>query len=54
MSTEPNDAIAGAFDELVERAVCTMFGQPVPAAAGARATTRSWVWQLTTSLPLRR
>lgn len=33
MSTEPNEAIAKKFDELVLQAVCTMFGKPVPEAA---------------------
>jgi D-alanyl-D-alanine carboxypeptidase len=56
MSTEPNDAIAAPFDELVQQAVCAMFGQPVPAgAAAARATTTSpWSWPLSTELSQRR
>jgi D-alanyl-D-alanine carboxypeptidase len=33
LSTEPDEAIANKFEELVLQAVCSMFGKPVPAAA---------------------
>ena len=56
LSTEPNDAIAQAFDEVVMLAVCAMFGQPVPAGAttasrGPAVSTLSW--PLSTGLGLR-
>jgi D-alanyl-D-alanine carboxypeptidase len=45
LSTEPNEEIAAAFDQLVATAVCGMFGKEVPADLGlgaARGSGPSW------------
>jgi D-alanyl-D-alanine carboxypeptidase len=48
MPTQPDDAIASAFDTVVPAAVCAMFDQPVPVAStmGARiASARTFTRQ---------
>ena len=46
LSTEPNEAIAQKFDEVVMLSVCAMFGQPVPAVSVAdlRLSGRTATW----------